>query len=224
MFFKHKIVNYTKLLTFGFNKEGNKYTYKTNILSGQFCLIVDVLADKQIKTKLIDIDVEDEYVLHLTDTAGGFVGKVRKEYQEVLQTIADKCFDRAVFKSPEAEVIIEYIKDKYQSELEFLWEKFSDNAIARRTDNKKWYLALLTISGKKLGLDDEHVEIIDLRGIPEQVEALIDSKRYFPGYHMNKKHWYTICLNGSIKIEEIYKRIDASYLLAKKKLKIGTNL
>ena len=38
-----------------------------------------------------------------------------------------------------------------------------------------------------------------------------------PGWHMNKKHWYTICLNGSVPICEILSRIDASYQLAKKK-------
>ena len=38
----------------------------------------------------------------------------------------------------------------YCDELEFLWQKFPDNAVWRRKDNKKWYGALLTVSKEKL--------------------------------------------------------------------------
>ncbi|MBQ8295198.1 MAG: MmcQ/YjbR family DNA-binding protein, partial [Clostridia bacterium] len=47
-------------------------------------------------------------------------------------------------------------------------------------------------------------------------EATVDNQRFFMGYHMNKKHWYTLLLDGSIPTEEICRRIDESYLLAKK--------
>ncbi|MBF1207631.1 MAG: MmcQ/YjbR family DNA-binding protein, partial [Fusobacterium periodonticum] len=43
----------------------------------------------------------------------------------------------------------------------------------------------------------------------------IDNKRYFPAYHMNKKHWCTICLDGTVELEKIYRLIDISYELAK---------
>ncbi len=45
----------------------------------------------------------------------------------------------------------------------------------------------------------------------------VDNHKYFPGYHMNKKHWYTICLDGSVEPVELYQRLDLSYKLAKKK-------
>jgi len=32
-----------------------------------------------------------------------------------------------------------------------------------------------------------------------------------PGYHMNKKHWNTVLIDGKIPDEEIYKLIDLSY-------------
>jgi predicted DNA-binding protein (MmcQ/YjbR family) len=34
---------------------------------------------------------------------------------------------------------------------------------------------------------------------------------------MNKKHWISILLDGSADINEIYRYIDESYILAKKK-------
>ena len=34
-----------------------------------------------------------------------------------------------------------------------------------------------------------------------------------PGYHMNKKHWNTVVVDGTIPPKEILKRIDHSYEL-----------
>ena len=112
--------------------------------------------------------------------------------------------------------LIVYVREKYGDELEYLWDKFPDNAVWRRKDNEKWYGALLTVSRRKLGIpSDEIVEIIDLRIAPEEMDNLIDHARFFPGWHMNKKHWYTIILDGTVSVDEICRRVDESYLLAK---------
>jgi predicted DNA-binding protein (MmcQ/YjbR family) len=34
-----------------------------------------------------------------------------------------------------------------------------------------------------------------------------------PGYHMNKKHWNTVMLNGSVPDKEVFSWIDHSYKL-----------
>ncbi|MFM2490662.1 MmcQ/YjbR family DNA-binding protein [Enterococcus avium] len=63
---------------------------------------------------------------------------------------------------------------------------------------------------------DEQIEILDLRNQPEKVAALVKEKNYFPGYHMNKKYWLTICLDGTVPFKEIKLLIDESYQLALK--------
>lgn len=86
----------------------------------------------------------------------------------------------------------------------------------RRKDTNKWYGVMLTISRRKLGFDsDKTAEIINLKGRTEDIERLVDNKRYFPGWHMNKKHWFTVVLDGTVILSEICKRIDESYLLVK---------
>ena len=40
-----------------------------------------------------------------------------------------------------------------------------------------------------------------------------------PGYHMNKKHWNTVTIDGSISDDEILEMIDHSYNLVFKNLK-----
>lgn len=216
--FNNKFPDFDKLLPFGFILSGDKYVYSRNIVQDQFVLRVEILDDGTTKTQLIDPYTSEEYVLHLVQSAEGrFVGQVRREYEQVLQEIVDHCFYSKVFKSPLADQIMEYVKQTYHDTFEFLWNKFPDNAIVRRQDNKKWYAAILTTGRNKIGLDgDEKIEIIDLRVKTEDLEKLVDGKKYFPGYHMNKKHWITLCLDGRIPLDEILQRIDESYLLAKK--------
>lgn len=214
---KNKKPNVEKLLAFGFEKAGNEYVYITDLAEGRMLLTVIIDDKETICTRVVD-GSGDEYVLHLVaGAAGPFVGRIKSEYDAVLREISEKCFDPDVFKGEQAKAVIAYIKDTYGDEPEYLWPKFPDNAIARRKDSRKWYAAFLNVSRRKLGMDSEKtVEILDLRIKPEEMENTVDHIRFFPGYHMNKKHWFTICLDGSVQIEEICQRVDESHLLAKK--------
>ena len=218
--FDHKSPNFDKLVNFGFTVNGKVYSYVTKIMSEQFEMRVDIsLPNGEVKTLVTDLSTGEPYILHLVaDACGAFVGAVREEYERVLEDIADKCYEKDVFKSDYAHKVIEYIRNKYGDELEYLWENFPTNAIWRRKDNDKWYGILIVLSKRKLGLDsDEKLDIIDLRIDSNILPTLIDGKKYFSAYHMNKKSWVTICLDGSLPIDEIYDWIDKSYLLAKKK-------
>ncbi|MCL2314070.1 MAG: MmcQ/YjbR family DNA-binding protein [Proteobacteria bacterium] len=207
-----------KLLQFGFAVDNGSYTYATKLANGQFRMIVSVLDNGTVNTKVTDSSSHEEYVLHRNPTAcGSFVGRVRTDYENILCEISEKCFELDVFKSDDARKVIQYVQNTYNDELEFLWQRFPNNAIFRRKDTQKWYAALLVLPKKKLGLNSEElVDILDLRIKTEKIEFVVDGKKYFPGYHMNKKHWYTICLDGSIEMDEIFVRIDESYQLSDK--------
>ena len=136
----------------------------------------------------------------------------------MLSDISEHCFERDVFKSEGAKRVIRYAREKYGDELEYLWEKFPTNAVLRRKDNAKWYAALIVLPKSKLGMDDDGVtDILDLRMDTDRGDVAVDGRRYFPAYHMNKKTWFTVCLDGSVSLEEVFRRIDASYDLAGKK-------
>ena len=216
--FNNKKMNPEKLLQFGFSMDNGRYTYTTDIVDGQFEMLVTVQDDGVVNAKVTDYSSCEEYVLHRISRAhGSFVGMVRADYENVLCEISKKCFEPDVFKSDYAQKVIQYVQETYSDELEFLWKRFPNNAIFRRKDSNKWYAALLVLSKKKLGFDsDEIIDILDLRIETEALEAIVDGKKYFPGYHMNKKHWYTICLDGSVQIDEIFRHIDESYKLSAK--------
>jgi len=53
---------------------------------------------------------------------------------------------------------------------------------------------------------------ISLKADP--IDAIILRKQYpaiKPGYHLHKKHWNTVTLNGSVPDQEVRKMIDDSY-------------
>lgn len=214
--FKNKKVNIHKLLKYGFVKNDASYTYQTTILN-HFDLYVDIDENNHISTNLIDTTTNDVYILHKVSSANGFyVNKIREEYMHILTDIANHCFEYNVFKSKQADAVIKYVKQKYNDELQFLW-KNSNNAVLRRADNQKWYAVFLLVQKAKLNLTgNELIEIIDLRVDSKELTTLIDNQKYFPGFHMNKKNWLTICLDESVDINEIKTRIDTSYKIANK--------
>lgn len=215
---KFKRLTPERLEPYGFKRDGEGYIYITDILDGAFRMDIRIAPSGALETHLFDTNSGEEYVLHLVSSSvGEFVGSVREAYETVIDDIAEKCYETEIFKNKQTHEILDYAREKYGSEPEYLWKKFPDNAVLRRGDNQKWYAAILTVAKSKLGIkSDETAEIIDLRIQPEKMEKLIDNEKYFPGWHMNKKHWYTICLEGAVPTEEIFERIDASYELAVK--------
>lgn len=216
--FKYKRAVLSKLPDYGFEAEEGDYVYRAQICDNQMRLTVRINARGEVETEVFDTETEEPYTLFLVDGAvGEFVGKVRSDYTGVLEDIAEKCFEREVFKGAHTAPLIEYVRERYGDELEFLWEKTPDCAVWRRKDNRKWYAAILTIRYEKLGIEREGtVEIIDMRMEPTELEKAVDNKAYFRGYHMNKKHWVTMLLDGSAPYDELVRRLDESYELAKK--------
>lgn len=216
-FIKDKKIDLKRLKKFGFKLKDNSYYYDVFLLNNQFKMSIKINLDNSIFTEIIDTETNEPYVLHLLEMKrNGYGEKVYMAYSEILERIKKECFDDERFKANYTKEIIEYVKNKYGDELEFLWEKSPKNAVIRRKNSNKWYAVILTLSKRKINLDsDEKIEIINLHNSPKEIEKLIDNKKYFPAYHMNKKHWCTICLDGTVELEEIYKLIDISYELAK---------
>ncbi|MHB9311844.1 MmcQ/YjbR family DNA-binding protein [Fusobacterium polymorphum] len=215
-FIKDKKIDLKKLEEFGFKLINKSYYYYASLLKNQFKMTIKINLDNSIFTEIIDTETNEPYVLHLLETKrSGYSEKVYKAYSEILAKIQKECFEDEIFKANYTKEIITYVKNKYEDKLEFLWEKSPKNAVVRKKSTNKWYAVILTVSKRKLNLDsDEIIEVINLHNTVEEIKKLIDNKKYFPAYHMNKKYWCTICLDGTVELKEIYKLIDISYELA----------
>ncbi|HBT82440.1 MAG: MmcQ-like protein [Desulfuromonadales bacterium GWC2_61_20] len=75
---------------------------------------------------------------------------------------------------------------------------------------------VLKVGGKMfalVGLDESPLRL-NLKCLPEQAEIMRQLyPAVIPGYHMNKRHWNTVILDGSLADEDVLGMIDESYRL-----------
>lgn len=213
--FAFKKVNTEKLEKFGFIKHEKNYEIKKPVLGNQFVIVVKITQQGRVDYAVIDTSTNEEYILVKTsNTQGSFIGTIRVECKKFLKEISEHCFDRDVFQYEQTQRVVQHMKDEYNAEAEFLWEKYPNYAVFRHQSNNKWFGIMMTIEGKKISSSLEgEIEIIDLKESAEKVAALVDGENYYRGYHMNKKYWYTIVLDDSVNDSELFHRIESSHSL-----------
>jgi predicted DNA-binding protein (MmcQ/YjbR family) len=78
------------------------------------------------------------------------------------------------------------------------------------------------IKGKMFALISQKQGVlrVNLKCDPDEAMILRDLfESVLPGYHMNKAHWNTVILDGSVPTSEIERMVDNSYSLVVKSLK-----
>lgn len=131
----------------------------------------------------------------------------------------------------------------YETEPDYPWQKWPDYAVLRHRDNRKWYGLLMTVKWEQLGvatrkknvdvsasllsryqvrgsyvdiLRDSYVDILNVKCDPNFIESIRGTYGFLPAYHMNRKNWVSILLDGSVDKETIFSLLDMSYELTKK--------
>ena len=87
---------------------------------------------------------------------------------------------------------------------------FDEETLVFKVMSKIFILASLDSIPLQINLKCDPGKVVELR---EEYEAVQ------PGYHMNKKHWNTIIIDGSIPNKKILEWIDHSYNLVVKGLR-----
>ena len=113
------------------------------------------------------------------------------------------------------DLVLEQIKQVYEIEPEYLWVRTPNCAALRHRGTKKWFAALmLDLPAARLGLEGERrVDVLNLKCDPRMMGSLVDGRRILRGYHMNKEHWISVLLDGSVSPEELAPLIELSYQL-----------
>ena len=211
--FKRAYVNFEKLLEYGFKNNNNNYTYERVFFDNEFKAIITIDHNGSINGKVIDLQVDEEYVGLRTKMTGEFVNKVRNYYKDILIDIRNNCFETNDFISPQANRISKYIKNKYNSNPEFLWEKFPRYAVYRNKNNNKWFGIIMNLDKSKLDKGSGEVEIINIKLNASKIQTLLKQNGFYKAYHMSKTEWISIILNDTLDDNEIISLILESYNL-----------
>ena len=106
--------------------------------------------------------------------------------------------------SSQRERITQYIQDTYGTQAEYLWADSPGNAIFRHSASKKWYAAMMRVLPEKLGFTgEEPLDVMDIKCSTIMIGSLLSTKGFLPAYHMNKNHWISIVLDGSVSDDQI---------------------
>lgn len=110
------------------------------------------------------------------------------------------------------EEIIEYIKSTYNVTPENLWLKWPNYMVFRNNANKKWFGIIMDVERKTLNLQGEgKIDIMCVKCNPSDLFFLLNEKGFLPAYHLNKKNWVTIMLDGQADINKVFYMLDLSY-------------
>ena len=114
--------------------------------------------------------------------------------------------------SSQRERITQYIQDTYGTQAEYLWSDSPGNAIFRHSASRKWYAAMMRVLPEKLGLaEGEALDVMDIKCSTIMIGSLLATKGFLPAYHMNKNHWISIILDGSVSDDQIIPLLELSY-------------
>jgi len=109
-----------------------------------------------------------------------------------------------------------YLTDTYSITGEHLFAKYPNFQVFRHIGNKKWFAVIMDIPRKNLGLaGDGEISVVNLKCDTRLIGTFRLEPGIFPGWHMNKAHWLSVALDGTVEEEKIRFLTDMSYELTK---------
>ena len=214
--FKAYQFNSKKAKGYGFVENQGVWTFSSTILQGNFLMIVTV-EDGDLSFQIYDQETGDLYPqVHMKSMRGTFVGSVREACLEVLYDIRKACFEVQEFLCPQTKRIMTLVQEKFENQLEYLWEKSPDTAVLRHEDNQKWYAILMRIPWDRLDKGREGlVEAVNLKH--DQVADLLSQNGIYPAFHMNKRYWISLPLDDTLTDKKVLELFERSWFLTSKK-------
>ena len=210
--FKNYIIDKNKLISYGFKSKYGKLFFFFFFSKEGFKIVVKF--DKQIIGKVFDLSINDEYTNFRIENSNGFSSEIREEFINVLTDIRDKCAQRQLFQTNQAIYISKYIREKYNDEPEFLWENLPTYGVFRNKKNNKWYALIGSVALNKVDKNSKltnTVEVMNLKADKNEIEKLLSKNGIYAAYHMNKKNWISVILDGTLHNSELETLVDESY-------------
>ena len=110
-----------------------------------------------------------------------------------------------------------YLADTYSTTGENLFARYPSFQVFRHQGSKRWFAVIMDIPRKDLKLPGgDEISVVNLKCDTRLIGSFREEAGIFPGWHMNKAHWLTVALDGTVEDEKIKFLVDMSYELTKK--------
>ena len=216
------------LAGFGFVPAGGGWRYEEDFMGGDFRAEVLIAADGAVTGRVTDLSAGEEYLpIRAKAHTGPFVGLVREAYAAVLRRIADACFTKETFLSPQANRVAKLIAERYGEAPDYPFGDPPEPAVFRYPPNRKWYAIVMRVRRQRVTKEPAPPEDTPLADVMNVKVGKNNAGNFtgipgiYPAYHMSHTDWVSILLDGSVPDETVLALIDASrnFALAKKSRK-----
>jgi len=107
--------------------------------------------------------------------------------------------------------LFDYIAQQLDTDPDYPFEG-DDSAVFRHKSSGKWFALVMRISRSKLGLEhDAPCSVVNLKCGPIMSAIFREQPGVFRAYHMNKEHWISVLLDGTVPKQELIQMIQLSY-------------
>ena len=113
--------------------------------------------------------------------------------------------------------LTDYLAGVYSVSGEKLFARYPDFLVFRHSGNRKWFAVIMDIPWKHLGMDGEgEISVVNLKCDTRLIGSFREEPGIYPGWHMNKAHWLSVALDGTVEDDKLKFLADMSYELTKR--------
>lgn len=105
--------------------------------------------------------------------------------------------------------LLEFVAEQYGVKPEYIFDD-PDLAVLRHPCGK-WFGIAMHVPSSAFGLNGDKIDAVNVKCRPEMAEVMAGSAGIAPAYHMNKRHWLSVMLDGSLPDDQVKFLIDNSY-------------
>ena len=219
--FERKKIVPEKARAYGFAPAGDGLFWSCDFFAGDFRAEVRIERDGTVLGSVIDKMNDEEYApLRAEGMQGAYVSSVRAAYTELLEEIAAACCFEVYFASDQANRIAKAVKDRYGVVPDFPFDDGKDKTagVLRHTDSGKWFGLIMRVKKSVLSGETEtnRIDVMNLKAEPAKIPDLWKIPGVYPAYHMNRKYWISVALDGRLTDGAAMELIEESFRLTKK--------
>ena len=185
------------------------------LVEGEFELGM-TLSDQELELVVYDLAMEEPYTLfEVASASGALVTALRQQVDDILNRI----LGQQIQDNPLVERLVDYVATTYGLAPAHPFKRHPEIIGFKVPTVDKLFGIFLPVDYCRLdktSLRTDQVLVLNLKGKPEHIVERIDYCRYFPAYHMNKKHWFSVLLDAQTDWNQLTSLLAESYRLVKK--------
>ena len=199
-----------RLKAYGFVPEGKALVLRRRLAGSIFAAFS--LQGAHFFLTVYDDDTPEkaDYVPFQAAAADGpYVSLVRERAQALLEDILRQGFVRDSLRDQ----ILAQARQEYGTEPCFPWAEYPGHCTLK-APNGKWYGLVMQVPYAVLGIGKAgRADVLNVKNLPEKIQALVDGEHFLPAYHMNKKYWLSVLLDSPAVLPQAQVLLRESYAL-----------